>query len=168
MSFLTSLDARLLSAAQWVVDKIGGDYLGQRIARQLANAIYGGLIVLNLADYRADGVTLIFSCTIWAANLCAIYCWVNQAMRALHRGFANPARENLFLRFYFLTLSICLLPLVIISWKDSIIFARGVLIFVQPAIAYFNATDNPPPKKVKKTADEKVDVSSLKSAPILP
>ncbi len=154
---LTKLDSLLLRAAQWVVDKVGGDYLGQRIARHLAYAACLGMILFFMLDYRWEGGLLIFICTVWMLNLWALLFMIRHIMRDISKGFMNPWGGHVNTRLIQLGFAILLLPFEM----DAFRLAREACWGLFVACHYFASTDNPPPKK----AEAKEDVTLLTPAP---
>lgn len=149
MNPFTRFDSFLLGCAQWIVDFIGGDYIGQRIARHLGCVTYLSMISLFLADYRITGFVLIVLCSLWA-----LLAWFNHShiqfiLKALHRGFANPARDRVFMRVFPLFWA----PLMLFPFTPFD-YIECILWLLHGAVQYLAATDNPPPKKVKETKTE--------------
>lgn len=153
---MLKLDSFLIARAQWLVDRIGGDYIGQRIGRQLGYACCVGHIVLFLLDYRASGIPLTFLCVAWA--LCGVMAHVNTeaTLDSLHRGFTNPMGHPVIAIARLLVLVIAVTTF---SLADAFEIARHCCLLLYPAHLYFIATDNPPPKPAKE------DVTLLVPAP---
>jgi hypothetical protein len=158
---LAKLDSSLLRAAQWVVDKIGGDYIGQRIGRQAGYVGALGSMTFLICDYRMQGGLLAWVCFMWAINLFYVHFIARKAMQALHKGFINPLTEDYSTLLLFAIFSPINFVLIHRDWTDLgydvayVVFALGL---------YFIATDNPPPKK----AEQKDEVSLLTPAPQQP
>lgn len=157
MNPFTKLDSLLLSCAQWVVDRIGGDYIGQRIGRQLGYMAATGIIISYAIDYRLTGVFLLFCLVIWTLNIPVIYSYAKRASDSIYRGFMNPLRERVDLRVFLVGCAVLIVTAPnSLGWIDvinKVSFCSHVVAF------YLLSTDNPPPKKVKETKKE--DVSLL-------
>ena len=148
---MTYLDSILLRAAQWFVDRVGGDYIGQRLARHLGIATYLSIIAGHLADYTQTGAWLTFICLIWALNIPAVHSNAKKTIEAMHRGFANPSREGL--SSIRLLLVVCSVLLIILPSTTISQYLMDVCTPLHAVVYYLLATENPPPKKAKKTEE---------------
>lgn len=160
---LIRLDSTLLKAAQWVVDKIGGDYLGQRISLQLAYAACIGIMILTAANHQYPVGAVTFCLLVWSLILWGYHPYVKRLIAILRGGFANPQRGNWMGRLLNMWLFICLY--VVPVCRHPTFFTTGEMVAYSLLVAsfYFSSTENPPPKKAE--AKVKEDVTLLNSAP---